>query len=234
MVWLEELVKRIPKDMKTELIIGSWYKPYAPDTGFNGVKYIEAGKDTYWHQAGKAVNEKIVFCFSTAALPDGAEAISELVAQASAGDVFVSPFIVGGKMILDAGLVESDHGKQRLFTGCALGDDSYYGYTGFVRNVAGLTLDIFVTNRDNFVKLTSDKHGPSLTDIDLSKAKNAATRLVVNPRAKLNYKGALTVDKFHNDQYFNPQLTQAHTDLYVKVPFWGKLKELSEKEKENV
>jgi hypothetical protein len=233
-VWLEELGKRFPKDTKTELVIGAWFKTYDTKAGFDKIEYIEEDKPSYWQRASNVVSEKTVLCFAAAALPDDAAAIAELAAQASAGDVFVSPFIVGGKMILDAGLVESDHGKQRLFTGCALGDDSYYGYTGFVRNVAGLTLDIFVTSRENFARLTHDKHGASLSDIDLDRAKNADTRLIVNPRAKFNFKGALTVDKFHNDQYFNPQLTQAHTDLYVKVPFWGKLKELSEKEKEDV
>lgn len=229
-VWLQELHKRIDKKIKTELIVGDWLEAYKLKTGFDTIRYVKGAKDTYWHEAGQTVSQPVVLCFGTAALPDDNKAISELAAQASTGQTFVSPFVVGGKMILDAGLVESDHGKQRLFTGCELGDDSYYGYTGFVRNVAGLTLDIFATSRDNFAKLTEDKRGATLTDIDLDKMKTADTRLIVNPRAAFQFKGFLTLDKFRNDQYFNPQLTQAHTDLYVKVSSWGNLKDLSERD----
>ncbi len=228
--WLQELGKKVDKNIQTELIIGDWLEPYKLKTGFDKVRHVSGDRNTYWQEAGKLVSEKTVLCFGVAALPDTEAIISELAAQASSGEAFVSPFIVGGKIILDAGLVESDHGKQRLFTGCELGDDTYYGYTGFIRNVAGLTLDIFATSRDNFTKLTQDKHGTALTDIDLDKAKTANTRLVVNPRAAINFKGALTLDKFHNDQFFNPQLTQAHTDLYVKVSSWGNLKDLSERD----
>lgn len=228
-VWLNELAKKIPTDLKTELIVGDWLEKHELQ-GYTHIKYLDCDQKTYWSKVADTVGENTVLCFSAAAIPDDPSAIYELISQASSGDKYVSPFIVGGNMILDAGLVESDHGKQRLFTGCELGDDTYYGYTGFVRNVAGLTLDIFATNKDNFAKVTRDKNNAILTDIDLDHAKTAQTKLVVNPRAKFNFKGYLTLDKFHNDQYFNPQLTQAHTDLYVKVPFWGNLKDRSERE----
>jgi hypothetical protein len=229
LVWLQELRKTIDKNIKAELIIGSWLKDYKLEEVFDEIHYLGAGNDMYWHEAGQTVSQPTILCFSYAALPDDEKAVSELVAQASAGQAFVSPFVVGGRMILDAGLVESDHGKQRLFTGCELGDNTYYGYTGWVRDVAGLTLDIFATSRENFAKLTDNKHGTTLTDVDLDKMKTADTRLIVNPRASFNFKGALTLDKFRNNQYFNPQLTQAHTDLYVKVSSWGNLKDLSER-----
>jgi Glycosyl transferase family 2 len=229
--WLKELSKQIDNGIETQLVIGDWLKRRDLGNSFSSVKYIEGRDDTYWQTAAKAADEPVVLCFGIAALPYDKHAISEIIAQASTGQTVVAPFVVGGdNTILDAGLVESEHGKQRLFTGCRLGDSTYYGYTGFVRNVAGLTLDIFAASRGKFVELTANKHGSTLTDIDLDKIKSHDTRLIVNPRAPLDFKGALTLDKFMNDQYFNPQLMQAHTDLYVKVSSWGNLKDVSERD----
>ena len=229
-VWLQELAKKIDHNIHTELVVGDWLEKYDIEAGFNSTHYIEGPDETYWRRAAAAVSHDNVLCFSNAALPDDEHAISEIIAQASVGNVVSSPYIVGGKMILDAGLVESDHGKQRLFTGCEIGDDSYYGYTGLVRNVAGLTLDIFAAKKDLFTRLAKNKTDTVLTDMDLDNVKDDDTRLIVNPRAKFNFNGTLNIENFRNERYFNPQLAQAHTDLYVKVSSWGNLKSISERD----
>lgn len=229
LVWLEELNKRIGKSLKIQLIIGDWLKKYKPNITFDTISYIEGSNKEYWHQAAKAVKESTVLCFTAAALPDDKQAILKLIAIVGGGQRIASPMVVSqDKSILDAGLVESDHGKQRLFTGCKLGDSTYYGSTEWVRNVAGLTLDFFACNKDNFTKLASSASSRLLTDKELDKL--GKIQKVVNPHAYFVYKGELLEDTFRNSRYFNPQLMQAHTDLYIKVPRWESLKDQSERE----
>jgi glycosyltransferase involved in cell wall biosynthesis len=229
LTWLEELSGRINKATKTELIVGDWLKKYKPSFKFDSVCYVEGSDKEYWLKAAEAASEAVVFCFTAAALPHDDHAISKLAAMATKGQNVISPFVVSNdRIILDAGLVESDHGKQRLFTGCKLGDDSYYSSTELNRNVAGLTLDFFACNQEIFTKLAANAESSSLTDFDLDKLKGI--KKVVNPHAFFIYKGELLRDPLRNSKYFNPQLTQAHTELYVKVPRWENLKERSERE----
>jgi glycosyltransferase involved in cell wall biosynthesis len=229
LVWLAELAKRLDKKIKTELIIGEWLKNYKPDLGFETTHYVKEIDKNYWLEAAKAVSRPVVLCFTAAALPDNNQAVSKLAAMASVGQKIVSPFVIADdRNILDAGLVESGYGKQQLFTGCKLGDDSYYGSTEWTRNVAGLTLGFFAVSKENFADLASKATSRLLTDADLDKL--GEIQKVVTPHAYFIYKGELLAGAIKNNQYFNPQLTQAHTDLYIKVPRWGKLKEQGERE----
>ena len=220
------------KHIQAELVIGDWLEAYKHKLAFASIQYVKSAKNNYWDEASKLVNERVVLSFSLAALPDDSLAISRLAALASSSDKkVIAPFITSqAKTILDAGLVESDYGKQRLFTGCELGDNTYYGSTEWIRNVAGLTLNIFATCKENFVALTHNKTGQSLSDTDLEKLEKTDTsRLIVNPHALFIFNGALRADTFSNDQYFNPQLNQAQSRINVKIPYWNDLRALSEK-----
>lgn len=228
LAWLEELSK-YTDHMNTQLIVGDWVKKYKTKLKFSSVNYIKSSDSEYWQNVAETVSGEVVLCFRAAALPRNKQEIQKLASAASLGNKIISPFIIStDNSILDAGLVESDHGKQRLFTGCKLGDDSYYGSTELVRNVSGLTMSFFACTKDNFVKLLSGAKGKVLSDKDLDNL--GAIRKVAYPHTPMIYKGELLDDALRNDLYFNPQLMQAHTDLYIKVPRWENLKEKSERE----
>lgn len=223
--WLEKLCADA-NDVKVELIVGDWFAPYRAKV--TAAVRLVSEQEKYWPAAAASVSHKTVVCFAGAALPLHGEsgALVKIAAAATQTDVVVSPVLVGEDgTIMDAGLVESAYGKQQLFRGSKLGEDSYYGSTEWVRDVAGLTLEVFATSAEMFASIAKNARGDALNDGVLQQSANKTTRFILYPHAPFLRKGALKLPNLINNDYFNPQLTQAHSSIDVRLSAWSKLEQ---------
>ncbi|OGL30391.1 hypothetical protein A3F37_00755 [Candidatus Saccharibacteria bacterium RIFCSPHIGHO2_12_FULL_41_12] len=212
--WLNELLKKEKYLSGVELVVGDWYRPYAKHKNVK-ITFV-ADQQNYWEEVATSITNNNVICFQEAVLPRRAGSLSELIAISHGilGSI-VSPVIIGkDEIIVDAGLVESDYGLQPLFKGCKYGESTFFGSTDWVRNVSSLTLDVFATNKDQFIQLIKNNTSAQKLTADLSQ--DAKVHSIVWAHTPCDYNGFLT-NQSVKDGYFNQQLANASYGISMKV-----------------
>ncbi len=216
--WLDQLIKKELKKPRIHLIVGEWYREYAPKD--LAISFVPAETTDYWSNAQKAIDSEVVLCFQQAVLPKEKGALIELANVANGiDDSLIAPVIVGKDCtILDAGLVESEYGLQPLFKGYKYGENTILGDTDWVRNVSALTLNVFATKRNTLRKLIAEQKEPQPNLTLQLKAPNNI-QSVIWAHAVGYYKGFFR-DIQARDQYFNPQVDDASYEITMKTSSW--------------
>lgn len=235
LVWVKNLLAGLHTIEASQVIIGEWAKNYPEviESYKNKLIYVKNDK-TYWLEAAKAVDKKLpVLVMRVAALPKGSKELADLIGYAqSQNTTIAAPILLSeDNVIIDCGFVESSYGLQPLFTEAKLGDNTYYGSTEWVRDVAALSLNVFAAKPEVFKHLV-EEHPTVLEDgeaLHSDDSLNQPTHMVINPLTPFYFKGYLRTAPIINDSFFNPDLTKAFPpSIGMRVSAWGRLKEESE------
>ncbi len=235
-VWLQELVATAKAGLPAvELVVGDWFDGFRSDDVFNDVDVHLVSSDAkhYWQDAAEFTHGQAVLCFSAASSPVNSSAVAQLVSCAYQLNAIVAPVLIsGGKYILDAGLIETNVGLEPLFLESRLGDWTAFGSTEWVRNVSGLTMQVFAATTTTFrhVAQAVAKHQP-LDVISPDMLRDGQVDLVSSAHCQFLYKGPLTNLPLTNHSFGNPELAQiSPPSIRVKMSSWGTIGERSERE----
>ena len=188
--WITELLEIVGD--KPEIIIGEWYKDFADNDSKAKIIYVKNDQSNYWQESARLATSDVVICFRIAALPDSAEALSELAGVAGCGfKQIVSPIITDDHdHIIDSGIVYYKGNKTNLFTDYKLGEGTYYGPTDWVRNVPDLNAHIFAMDKKILESASKDLDAVQYLN-DAFKDKDNLWDKVVWVHSKFEYIGEL-------------------------------------------
>lgn len=223
--WLQDLLGSFSEYEKVQIIAGEWSKELELKQG-TSLTQVEDNK--FWQDAAKNIKGEVAVCFNVATLPRDKHAINKIVGKAYGHASVVSPLVINERnMILDAGLVKGGQGLQPLFTENHVSESTFFGTTEWVRNIDGLTGNVFAAQASTMSDILS--HATNQLEHSAF-SKMPINSLVVDGMALHVFMGTLRDAPLADKGHFNPQLARAYAPNVVNASAWGSISERAERD----